>query len=814
MVKWLSDRFSKSNIMALYGCLWLVATFIMMQFYNQQLEINYYTLIKTVMAMVIIGLPLLLFGRLLVMNIGMNVLFAILMMANVLYFRYFSEIITLARTSSAVYLGEVLSSVLALIRLRDVVIIVWAFVSVILVRLIHNQVKDYRKLATIGLVLIVVSVLIYGSLAEGYKKSINKETFVVSLFGVEEEVMAQAQVNPERFADMMKEEEVMEDSYLNGLSKGRNLILIQVESLQDMVLERTYLEQAITPHLNGLIQEDTLYFTNIYQQLSRSNTADAEWVVHNSLYAPMTGKAYEDYLDKDYDGLPWLLKKEGYKTLAFHGNEGAFWNREAAYPGQGFDDFVSLEDLILDEPLGLGLGDQSFLKQSVDILGEVDQPFYALLVTLTSHHPFDLEIDQDFQISEEDEGTIFGQYLESIHYTDNAIGLFIEDLQKADLYKNSVIVIYGDHFGLNPNDAQIKEQVSAYMGYPYDFDLAMNIPLIVHIPGYGVTEKIDIVGGQVDVLPTLVNLFGINDHSPYQMGQDLLNPVREGIAVSQTYMLKGSFIDQEKVFEMSRDGIFAHSRAWLIETSLEVAVESCREQYEGVIEMIDRSNYILDNNLMKAKLVSVDGSAEVELQTLPQHPTYVARLDGDTISESAIDGADQLNKAVAEGYVLIELELVEAEGSINIQVAGDPTMTFDHLIEWMKVNESVRVLTKTTGDPYELLANISAKHPDLKKRFIPQINNFDAYVKVSYMGYQDIVLRLDKTMYDQEEIIDFVQLHKVFAVTIREELAKGPMPSLLNQLGVFVYVDTMESRVREDDLFDNKVNGSYVDVEN
>lgn len=809
MMKWLEKQWMRINPIGLYGLLWFVLTYAILAFYSYQMEILYYGVVKSVIALALMVIPLLVIGRFLVLNIAFNTFLGSLMLANVIYFRYFNDMFSLGSVANAIYLDDVLSSVLALIRGSDALYVGWIVLSILLVKKFQAQVRHPSKALFVGLTLALLCLMLMGTLSENYKKSIQKETLLLSLFG-EEEVPLTDQTD--------QVYEVVEaapplpsgETYLKGLGLGRNLIVIQVESLQDMVLEKKYENQAITPHLNALLEEDTLYFTNIYQQLGKSNTADAEWVVHNSLYAPISGKAYEDYLDKDYMGLPWLMKEEGYRTLAFHGNQGNFWNREAAYPGQGFDEFISLEDLTLDEGLGLGLSDGSFFKQSASMLEEIQQPFYAFLVTLTSHHPFDLPLeDQDFQISEADQDTIFGQYLESIHYTDQAIGDFIQDLKDRKLYDNSVIVIYGDHFGLNPNDGQIKEQVSTFMGYSYEFDLAMNIPLLVHIPGYGGREDYDIVGGQVDVLPTLENLFAIDDYSPYQMGQDLLNPIRQGISASQTYMLKGSFIDKDKVFEMSRDGIFAHSRAWQIQEGTELDVELCRAQYQSVIEMIDRSNGILMQNLMAVKGQSDSGLDLVVSKQVPDLPKYVIRLDGRQEVASYGEADHGLDFMEDQDMPLVELTFIDHNDQIYARLMDGQVVGLDLLCQWLGLHDGTRIIIDTEGDVLDLLANINAKHPDLRHRFIPQIYAFDAYVKVAYMGYQDIVLNLKKSTYQAEELLDFINLHEVYAITMPEAMAKIKLREDLNQAGIFVYIDSDEASLREAAISDGRVNGGY-----
>ena len=117
-----------------------------------------------------------------------------------------------------------------------------------------------------------------------------------------------------------------------------------------------------------------------------------------------------------------------------------------------------------------------------------------------------LYTSEGIQLRPEQEDTLFGNYLNAVHYTDAAIGTFLSQLKQEGLYDNSIIVFYGDHFGLKATDEENQEQMSAFLGHTYDYDEMFNIPLIVHIPGSGVSETISTAGGQIDFMPTIVDL--------------------------------------------------------------------------------------------------------------------------------------------------------------------------------------------------------------------------------------------------------------------------------------------------------------------
>ncbi len=389
-----------------------------------------------------------------------------------------------------------------------------------------------------------------------------------------------------------------------GIGKGKNLIVLQIEALQDFPIELEYNGQEITPNLNKLISDNsTLYYDNYHQLLGRGNTSDAEFVSNNSLHPSMEEPTYTQYENNTFYGLPWLLRDNGYTSWAFHGYEKTFWNREAAYPNQGFQRFISEEDFQFDEVLGFGIRDEDFYQQTIEYLKELDNidenPFYAFVVSLSSHTPFKMPEEYEvLDIEEKYKDNMVGDYLQSIHYADKAIGEFIDGLKSAGLYENTVIAIYGDHFAISAAQDEA-ELMTELLGKEYDFDEMMHIPLIVHIPGAEVKETISTIGSQLDFYPTIANIMGYDNTKGMIFGRDLTNYEGHAYVPPQTYMLKGSFIDEDILFEISRDGIFEHSRAIDRKTRREIDLEEVREMSEKIVEEIEKSNYILETDYFK-----------------------------------------------------------------------------------------------------------------------------------------------------------------------------------------------------------------------
>ncbi len=411
--------------------------------------------------------------------------------------------------------------------------------------------------------------------------------------------IATEKIPADKVLEVVEEVAPKEDGLsLQGIGKDKNLILIQVEALQNFVIGAEYNGQILTPNLNALISKDSLYFNRYYSTIGKGNTVDAEFATLNSLYPVIDRECYTLYEKNTFYGLPWILREKGYDTLAIHGYEGQFWNREAAYPGQGFKKFYSMEDLDASEIIGLGISDKSMFKQAIDILKDEKEPFFSFIVTLTSHHPYILdEKDSTLVLREEDKDTKFGSYLQAIHYTDEALGQFIADLKESGLYDNTIIGIYGDHHGLNKNMDNNQEKMEEYLGREYDYDEMLRVPLIIHVPGSDVNRTISTTGGQIDFLPTIANIMGLKINNPYILGQDLVN-AKEGFAAFTAYLFEGSFIHNNVMFEISREGVFEGSRAWDVETHKELDAALFEEDYNRAIKIKETSKEILNQNLI------------------------------------------------------------------------------------------------------------------------------------------------------------------------------------------------------------------------
>ena len=320
-----------------------------------------------------------------------------------------------------------------------------------------------------------------------------------------------------------------------GKYAGRNVIYISLESLQNFVINNEMNGQEITPFLNALTQdEDTYYFSDFYHQTGLGKTSDAEFIVENSMYGIGGGAVYFTNGENTYNSLSERLGEEGYATSVMHANDKSFWNRDRIYQSFNVNTFydVASYDVTDENSIGWGLKDKEFFEQSANILSYEQQPFFTRMITLTNHHPFILdEADQSIEPYNSNSETL-NRYFQTVRYLDESVQSFFEDLKQQGLYDNSIIVMYGDHYGISENHNKAMAQ---YLGKDqitdYDTTLLQSVPLFIHIPGSGDGHEIDTASGQMDLRPTVLNLLGIDSSNDIQFGSDLFSPDYEDFVI-------------------------------------------------------------------------------------------------------------------------------------------------------------------------------------------------------------------------------------------------------------------------------------------
>ena len=482
--------------------------------------------------------------------IAIDFVLSLWLFANILYYREFSNFLSLSiiktSGSTADNLGK---SIVGITRVTDFL----AFIDIVLVILlmVAKVVKyDLRPLKLrfnlllegIAVLLIGVNLLMAQKDRSGLLTRTFDNSYIVKYLGINEyavydafktaqtsEQMAKANVSDlQSVKKYLKVNYVKPNSTYTGVAKGKNVLVIHLESFQQFLIGYKWHGKEVTPNLNKLYHsKNTLSFANFYNQVGQGKTSDAEMMLENSLFGLQSGSAMSSYgTSNTFESAPAILKQQGgYTTAVMHGGAGSFWNRNNAYKQFGYEYFMPLS-YYQNKPkyyIGYGLKDKIFFSQSIKYIERLPQPFYLKLITVTNHYPYDLDKkNQSIDKTDTGDETVDG-YVQTAHYLDQAVGQLMRWMKKTGLDKNTLLVFYGDHYGISGNHHKASAELLNQDEFTnFDNLKFQRVPLMFHMKGLkGGIKKT--YGGEIDVLPTLLNLLGIRNKGTIQFGHDLLS---------------------------------------------------------------------------------------------------------------------------------------------------------------------------------------------------------------------------------------------------------------------------------------------------
>ncbi|EFV79730.1 LTA synthase family protein [Cytobacillus pseudoceanisediminis] len=504
----------------------------------------------------------------------MYFLLSFLLFANAVYYRFFNDFITLPTLTQTQNFGDVSGSISSLLQPTDIFFFLDFIVlaGLLVFKVVKVETKDLTRRRS--------AALIYASLAISFANLGLAETdrpelltrgfdrnYIVKYLGMYNytiyDAVQSTKASAQRvMADSSDTTEVINFTKSNyaepnpkyfGKAEGMNVIYLHLESIQTFLMNYELHGEEVTPFLNSLIEEEnTTYFDNFFHQTAQGKTADAEFILENSLYGLPQGSAFTTKGMNTYNAAPAILKDKGYTSAVFHGNSGSFWNRNEIYKSFGYDNFfdAGYYDLKPENMADYGLMDKPFFEQSMPYLKSLKQPFYSKFITVSHHYPY--HMDQELATIEPHTtgDKSVDNYFQTARYADEALKQFFEQLKASGLYENSVIVMYGDHYGISKNHNKAMEQVLGKEISAFDSAGLQRVPLFIRVPGMegGVNHEF---GGQIDLMPTLMHLLGIDTKQYLQFGTDLLSeqhddlvPFRNGDFMSPTISsVDGKFYD-------------------------------------------------------------------------------------------------------------------------------------------------------------------------------------------------------------------------------------------------------------------------------
>ncbi|MBO0454651.1 LTA synthase family protein [Candidatus Enterococcus murrayae] len=554
-------------------------------------------------------------------------LLSILLFANVIYYQEFTDFLTidtiLGAGKVANGLGE---SAIRLFKPHHMLYFLDCVVVLVLL-LLKKLPSDTRPVRARFAFSVMVASLLFLSgniiLAETSRPGLLTRTFsrdyLVKYLGINaytvydgvktyevSQIRAQASPNDmEKLVEKLRQQPKETNAETFGIAKDKNIIYVHLESAHQFLIDykvkdKNDEEHEVMPFVNSLYHNNSSFsFDNFYHQVGAGKTSDAETLLENSLFGLNQGALFSQLGGKNtFNAAPALLdQKLGYTTAAFHGNAGNFWNRNETYKKFGYQHFFDSSYYKINDgnSFQYGLHDKPFFQQSVKYMEHLQQPFYAKFLAVSNHYPFSELPDTELGFPNVDTGdsTIDG-YFATANYTDTAIKEFFDYLKASGLYENSMIVLYGDHYGIS--DSRIKKTKELFGKEDwttFDTMQAQKVPLIIHIPGQDKGTVNHTYGGQVDLLPTLLNMIGYDSENLMLLGNDLLSSNREQLVAFRN----GNFVSKD--YSYHKGDVYDNQTGELLNFSQPEVFEEAKEVKKKVDEQLAISDQINNGDLLR-----------------------------------------------------------------------------------------------------------------------------------------------------------------------------------------------------------------------
>ncbi len=543
-----------------------------------------------------------------------NLLFTLLYFTVLMYYKYYGVIVTYHALNQANKVAQVGDSTYSLMDPYYLLVFVDILVLVAIPLWLRSRTKGFqlqlRPISRKALsVLLVVSVMLCFISIWPNRASMNENMQAEEMGILNYEfytIFADDKVDVERVdmkeitqarIDELKGKTSREQPLYYGAAKGKNVIIVQMESMQNFLIGLRVNGQEAMPNLSKLAREN-FHFDRFYAMVGQGTTADAEYVVNTSLYVPKHEPATKNNAKKELPSLPKLLKSYGYDTATFHTNDVQFWNRTELYPALGFDRYYDKSFFGDTNHIAFGSSDEVLDEKTIEEWkkrNESDRPFYAQVLSMSAHHPYNLpESKRRLILTEEMEDSMIGRYIQAQNYADYAIGAFIDDLKSSGLWEDSVVLFYGDHQGLpvySMNDEE-RELMKELVGHEYGYAEMFNVPLIMHVPDATYPAVIERTGGQIDLLPTVANLVGASLGNQLYFGQDLLNS-DSNVLPMRHFLPTGSIVSDTGVFITGNDYEDGANYPFDGEELSEGSGAS-RSEYERALELLNLSDSFVE----------------------------------------------------------------------------------------------------------------------------------------------------------------------------------------------------------------------------
>lgn len=504
--------------------------------------------------------------------LGVNILFLIMFLTNGIYYsmthNFFDFILLESTSEGAPYMMDCIKNCNIWIYIWFVIIIFTIYVGFRKIPKKDNF--NYKNVIIVVLIFLLIHLLLpnlYGSANSSLEwntwqnprniyKNFNDANKSMSITGLYEYTIRNFYITFLQTGEEETSEDyefLMEAFSVNnnevnkytGIFKNKNLIFVQLEGIDDWLLTEKDM-----PTLYGMLNNSFVFQNHYSYYNGGGSTFNSEFAVNTGFITPLsyTRNAYSFNKNSFPYSMANMFKNQDYVVNAFHMNSGEYYSRQTNYTNWGYDKYYGLLDIndykdksyTLDREL---INDVTFQER----MFPKDSKFVDYLITYSNHLPFtntkgvckllyDMEMDLDDTVDTgEESSSMFVQLTEEecirkqAHETDYMMELLLKKLTELNLIDDTVIVVFTDHYLYTVEDKTILDKYKNTSN-----NLINKTPFFIWQNNMKRTN-IKEVTSQLNILPTTLNLFGINYNPNYYIGSDALSQNYKGIVFFSDY---------------------------------------------------------------------------------------------------------------------------------------------------------------------------------------------------------------------------------------------------------------------------------------
>ncbi|MEG1506591.1 MAG: sulfatase-like hydrolase/transferase [Bacilli bacterium] len=325
-----------------------------------------------------------------------------------------------------------------------------------------------------------------------------------------------------------------------GVFEGKNLIIMMMESVNDIFINPEYYPNFYNIYSNGWS------FKNNYSPRNSCPTGNNEFSGLSGLYSIYNTCTSNIYKDNVYStGLFNLFKNKGYNTVSMHDYTEAYYYRNTIHTNLGSSHYYGVEELGIPyfNEYRNWASDEDFANAAMNIMvngKSLDNPFMMWMTSVSSHQPYivpSVEGDKYIEMFQNTGYPIdLQRYMSKLKTLDNSLGIILESLKNAGILDDTVILLFGDHYPYGLTN----ETINNVLNYDLSDYEVEKTPFVIYNSATS-KEVIDDYTSYMNIAPTVANLFNLDFDPRLYMGEDLFNPDYKSLVVFADGSWKNEF---------------------------------------------------------------------------------------------------------------------------------------------------------------------------------------------------------------------------------------------------------------------------------